>query len=67
MRKQAEAKTRQELLEDHVRVTVIEPGVVETELQCHMTDEEARDNLDVMRKRLDALQAEDIAEPSPTR
>ena len=52
---------RQELLEDHVRVTAIEPGVVETELQSHMTDEEARETLDAMRKRLDALQAEDIA------
>src|SRR5215212_5580355 len=52
---------RQELLEDHVRVTVGEPSVVETELQSHMTDEEARETLDAMRKRLDALQAEDIA------
>jgi NADP-dependent 3-hydroxy acid dehydrogenase YdfG len=52
---------RQELLEDSIRVTVIEPGVVETELQSHMTDEEARESLDAMRERLDALQAEDIA------
>jgi NADP-dependent 3-hydroxy acid dehydrogenase YdfG len=52
---------RQELLEDSVRVTVIEPGVVETELQSHMTDEEAIESLDAMRERLDALQAEDIA------
>jgi NADP-dependent 3-hydroxy acid dehydrogenase YdfG len=52
---------RQELLEDSVRVTVIEPGVVETELQSHITDEEAIESLDAMRERLDALQAEDIA------
>ena len=51
---------RQELLEDHVRVTAIEPSVVETELQSHLTDEEVRETLDAMRKRLDALQAEDI-------
>jgi NADP-dependent 3-hydroxy acid dehydrogenase YdfG len=52
---------RQELLEDNVRVTVIEPGVVETELQSHMTDEEAIETLDAMRERLDALQAADVA------
>ena len=45
---------RQELLEDNIRVTVIEPGVVETELQSHITDEEAIEGLD-------ALHAEDIA------
>jgi len=52
---------RQELLEDNIRVTVVEPGVVETELQSHMTDEEAIEGLDALRERLDALRAEDIA------
>jgi NADP-dependent 3-hydroxy acid dehydrogenase YdfG len=49
------------LLEDNIRVTVIEPGVVETELQSHITDEEAIEGLDALRERLDALHAEDIA------
>ena len=52
---------RQELLEDNIRVTVVEPGVVETELQSHITDEEAIEGLDALRERLDALHAEDIA------
>ncbi|MDQ3941547.1 MAG: SDR family NAD(P)-dependent oxidoreductase [Actinomycetota bacterium] len=51
---------RQELLEDNIRVTMVEPGAVETELPDHITDEEARENLSGLLK-LDRLQAEDIA------
>lgn len=51
---------RQELIEDNIRVTVIEPGAVETELPTHITDEEAREALDSFLK-LDILRAEDIA------
>src|ERR687885_2674119 len=39
---------RQELLEDHIRVTMVEPGAVETELPEHITDEEAREGLSSM-------------------
>jgi NADP-dependent 3-hydroxy acid dehydrogenase YdfG len=33
---------RQELIEDKIRVTMVEPGAVETELAIHITDEEAQ-------------------------
>jgi len=33
---------RQELLEHNIRVTMVEPGAVETELPDHITDEEVR-------------------------
>ncbi len=51
---------RIELLEDNIRVTVIEPGAVETELPTHITDEEAKEGLSGLLS-LDILQAEDIA------
>jgi NADP-dependent 3-hydroxy acid dehydrogenase YdfG len=51
---------RQELLEDNIRVTVIEPGAVETELATHITDEDARESLGGLL-HLEILQAEDIA------
>src|SRR5215207_697973 len=52
---------RQELLEDDIRVTMVEPGAVETELPEHITDEEARQGLSSLLEQLDPLQAEDIA------
>ncbi len=52
---------RQELLEDNIRVTMVEPGAVETELPEHITDEEAREGLNTMLEQLEPLQAEDIA------
>ncbi len=51
---------RQELIEDNIRVTVVEPGAVETELASHITDEEAKEGIDALYQ-LDILQAEDIA------
>jgi NADP-dependent 3-hydroxy acid dehydrogenase YdfG len=51
---------RQELLDDNIRVTVVEPGAVETELTDHITDEEAKEGLSGLLS-LDILQAEDIA------
>ena len=51
---------RQELLEDNIRVTIVEPGAVETELATHITDEEARESLGGLTK-IEILQAEDIA------
>jgi NADP-dependent 3-hydroxy acid dehydrogenase YdfG len=52
---------RQELLENNIRVTMVEPGVVETELPDHITDEEARAEIDNRLEELDPLQPEDIA------
>ena len=51
---------RQEVIEDNIRVTVIEPGAVATELPDHITDEEAREGLGSLLE-LDILQPEDIA------
>jgi NADP-dependent 3-hydroxy acid dehydrogenase YdfG len=51
---------RQELLDDNVRVTIVEPGAVATELPDHITDEDARESLSGLLK-LERLQAEDIA------
>ena len=51
---------RQELLEDNIRVTIVEPGAVATELASHITDEDAREGLSGLLS-LDILQAEDIA------
>ena len=52
---------RQELIEDNVRVTVVEPGAVETELPDHITDEEAREGIQSVYGLDDILQPEDIA------
>ena len=52
---------RQELLEDNIRVTMVEPGAVETELPDHITDEEAREGISNLINSLDPLQPEDIA------
>ncbi|HEX5974904.1 MAG TPA: SDR family NAD(P)-dependent oxidoreductase [Rubrobacteraceae bacterium] len=51
---------RQELLEDNIRVTVVEPGAVETELTDHITDEDAREAVSSLHK-LEILQSEDVA------
>lgn len=50
---------RQELLEDGIRVTMVEPGAVATELTEHITDEEVRGNLG--SSQMEPLQSEDIA------
>jgi NADP-dependent 3-hydroxy acid dehydrogenase YdfG len=52
---------RQELLEDNIRVTVVEPGAVATELTDHISDEDAREAVSALHQ-LDILQSEDIAE-----
>ncbi|MDP8901501.1 MAG: SDR family NAD(P)-dependent oxidoreductase [Actinomycetota bacterium] len=51
---------RQELIEDNIRVTIVEPGAVATELTDHITDEDAREALGGLLN-LEILQAEDIA------
>jgi NADP-dependent 3-hydroxy acid dehydrogenase YdfG len=54
---------RQEVLHANVRVTIIEPGAVETELADHVSNPMAREAIERLRKQMKApLQAEDIAE-----
>ena len=52
---------RQEVLADNIRVTVIEPGAVTTELQSHITDPEARRETEEWIRSITPLQGEDIA------
>ena len=48
-------------MEDNIRVTMVEPGAVETELPDHITDDEAREGLSSLLEQLAPLKAEDIA------
>lgn len=52
---------RQEHVSDNLRVTLIEPGVVATELAEHISDEDAKSRMDGMLDKFDPLQSEDIA------
>jgi NADP-dependent 3-hydroxy acid dehydrogenase YdfG len=53
---------RQETVESKIRVVVVEPGYVETELQGHNVDA-VRETIEQMRQRIgDVLTADDIAE-----
>jgi clavulanate-9-aldehyde reducatase len=53
---------RQEALHSRVRVTAVEPGFVETELQSHNSEQVQQGISSVMERIGDVLQAEDIAE-----
>ncbi len=53
---------RVELGPKNIRVSVIEPGITETELQSHFTFQGAIDWLENAAKSIDFLKAEDIAE-----
>jgi NADP-dependent 3-hydroxy acid dehydrogenase YdfG len=52
---------RQELQPQHVRVSVIEPGTVDTELASH-TREELRSGIQAQTASIETLQPEDIAD-----
>lgn len=52
---------RQELQEYNVRVTIVEPGAVKTELPDHITDEEAQEGIQGLLESMEILQPEDIA------
>lgn len=52
---------RQEVLHQHIRVTVIEPGVVVTEIWDRMTDPDARARTQTRQQGMTPLQSEDIA------
>lgn len=53
---------RQEVVGKNIRVTLIEPGAVLTELTDHITHEESKDKIKSWVETLDALTSEDIAE-----
>jgi NADP-dependent 3-hydroxy acid dehydrogenase YdfG len=53
---------RQEALNFGVRVTIVEPGFVETELQGHNKNPMVVEQLEKMRERVEPLQADDIAD-----
>lgn len=52
---------RQEVTQRGVRVTLIEPGVVETELRDHITDQAAKQSIAARAADLRQLQSDDIA------
>lgn len=52
---------RREIYADKVRVTVIEPGMVETELGDHITNPGMKANLEQRRATMEPLQSEDVA------
>ncbi|MGY1846108.1 MULTISPECIES: SDR family oxidoreductase [unclassified Blastococcus] len=53
---------RTELGRKKVRVSTVEPGMVDTELPDHVTDPEASDLMAGLLKNIDVLSAQDVAE-----
>jgi clavulanate-9-aldehyde reductase len=52
---------RQELVEHKIRTTLIEPGLVDTELRDHITNQQAKDSVNEWAQSVRQLQADDIA------
>lgn len=52
---------RQEVYKDNIRVTIIEPGLVKTEINEQITDPVAKQRIEERLKALTPLQPEDIA------
>lgn len=52
---------REEVVDSDVRVTSIEPGIVDTELPEHIPDEEQKEMIEGMAEEIEPLQPEDIA------
>ena len=52
---------RQEVYQNHIRVTVIEPGAVATELTEHITDPSAKKEIQEFVQAMTPLESEDIA------
>src|SRR5579884_3499001 len=52
---------RQEVYKHHIRVTIIEPGAVATELTQHITDQTAKRDIEAWISKMTPLESEDIA------
>jgi NADP-dependent 3-hydroxy acid dehydrogenase YdfG len=52
---------RREVCRDNIRVTIIEPGAVATELRDHVPDPETRERIDSWARSMRQLQSEDVA------
>jgi hypothetical protein len=52
---------RKEVTDEGIRVTVVEPGYVETELQEHIPSEMVKERAAEMAEQMEVLQSEDIA------
>ncbi|MBP5976754.1 SDR family NAD(P)-dependent oxidoreductase [Brasilonema sp. CT11] len=52
---------RQEVHKENIRVTIIEPGLVDTEINTHITDKAAKQRSEERRQSITPLQSEDIA------
>ncbi|AKG21432.1 SDR family oxidoreductase [Calothrix sp. 336/3] len=52
---------RQEVYQDNIRVTIIEPGLVDTEFSNLISDPVAKERSEERRKRITPLKSEDIA------
>ena len=52
---------RQETTDDGVRTTVVEPGLVDTELQRHIPDDEIREQAEEWTESIDPLTGDDVA------
>lgn len=53
---------RQEVTQDGIRTTLIEPGIVDTELQDHIPDEEVKERLEGWVDSMEPLTGADVAE-----
>jgi len=53
---------RQEVTENDIRVTVVEPGAVETELQNQIPDDDIREQAEQMMEQMRVLDPEDVAD-----
>lgn len=53
---------RQEVYKDRIRVTLIEPGAVATELRNHITVPHIREDVEAWAQSMEQLKSEDIAE-----
>jgi NADP-dependent 3-hydroxy acid dehydrogenase YdfG len=52
---------RQEVYKDNIRVTIIEPGMVDTEIETHITDAIAKQRIIERLNSITPLQSEDVA------
>jgi NADP-dependent 3-hydroxy acid dehydrogenase YdfG len=52
---------RREVYKDNIRVTIIEPGAVATELRDHVPDPDTRERIDTWARSMRQLQSEDVA------